>query len=540
MLTKLLTCPFDPFKEAIAYLLADGLLLPELVVSSGYSCTLCSYVKSDEHAIRKHFDEVHAVRRRGRNGFRLLAGPMRDRLLREHYGEHVTWTPVCFQRFFKSTIKGVRLFRVAGEPSHLENDITHCSISKPNMDRSSFIASKVLNQLASFDAAQKDQRSRVMEPAARTQVSPWLERTGWPNYLHHADLQTMAQLASLPSSIDETIVTQIAAAVDRIIEAAYQSVCKDRLNFFGQKRIASFLPRPSGYSASLIYKLKEGTYRTYKSIWKRLLAFVYRTHELHQPAELRHRLNTQQTELFDELLAEGQQQSSRHPNDTHAFDQKCLDFCIALLDDQLHRSIFESPIISFLAVLGIDENNNTFYEAGNYTPKLSAFIKIAQLFVLQKAVIIADYPQAPDAVKALDEMRERFLMVNTCTPFAWSVSLRAFGKRIRDSTTSLGYVQCSEDSAIIFYCGIELSIASFRDFIVQMVQKGQDQLSTLFLLGANEERIEVVPRLALHRLRDNPAMTASGWSFLNDPRNKEVLSCEEDWLLQRVLRSDRL
>lgn len=59
-----------------------------------------------------------------------------------------------------------------------------------------------------------------------------------------------------------------------------------------------------------------------------------------------------------------------------------LDFYLSLLEQPIRSNIFESPLVGFLAVLGIDENNSTLYEAPNYTPKLSAFIKIAQLLVL--------------------------------------------------------------------------------------------------------------------------------------------------------------
>jgi hypothetical protein len=71
-------------------------------------------------------------------------------------------------------------------------------------------------------------------------------------------------------------------------------------------------------------------------------------------------------------------------------DRICLDFCLSLLEQPVRGNIFESPLVGFLAVLGIDENNNTLYEVPNYTPKLSAFIKIAQLLVLQKAVLLAE------------------------------------------------------------------------------------------------------------------------------------------------------
>jgi hypothetical protein len=71
---------------------------------------------------------------------------------------------------------------------------------------------------------------------------------------------------------------KVALAIDRLIEAAYMSLYKEKVNFFGQKRIVLFLPRTEVYSRPLVYKLKESTYKQYKQFWKRVLAFIYRTY----------------------------------------------------------------------------------------------------------------------------------------------------------------------------------------------------------------------------------------------------------------------
>ena len=96
----------------------------------------------------------------------------------------------------------------------------------------------------------------------------------------------------MPDFNEEPDLFAIAASIDRLVESAYESVRSDAINFFGQRKIASFLPKRAGYAAPLVYKLQEGTYRAYKLLWKRLLAFIYRTNRLDRPSQLRHRLNT--------------------------------------------------------------------------------------------------------------------------------------------------------------------------------------------------------------------------------------------------------
>ena len=46
----------------------------------------------------------------------------------------------------------------------------------------------------------------------------------------------------------------------------------------------------------------------------------------------------------------------------------------------------------------------------------------------------------------------------------------------------------------------------------------------------------MVPRLALHELRDDPTNNTRGWNFLHDPRTCKALPAPGDrWLLDRVL-----
>jgi hypothetical protein len=89
----------------------------------------------------------------------------------------------------------------------------------------------------------------------KTQVSLWLERTCWLYYLKGVPLDKAARLARLPIQHNEPMLYEIGLAVDRLVEAAHLSLRKEKVNFFGQKRITSFLPDREVYSCPLVYKL---------------------------------------------------------------------------------------------------------------------------------------------------------------------------------------------------------------------------------------------------------------------------------------------
>jgi hypothetical protein len=233
------------------------------------------------------------------------------------------------------------------------------------------------------------------------------------------------------------------------------------------------------YSQPLIVKLQRSTYQRYKELWKQLLCFVFRSIHASDRLLLRYQLTAKQTKLYDKLLTLcfEQEESSigvftdRRGSLATRIDDACLDFCIALLDYHLKGDLFESTILGFLVVLGIDEKNSTFFEAQNYTLILSGSIKIGQMLVLQKAIQAFKNEEVEEPFTILDKMRKRFMIIETCAPFSWAIQLRLYGKRVRDSITSLGCIQWSKDNETIFYKDLEIHIGSFYRFVVMQVKQ---------------------------------------------------------------------
>lgn len=75
-------------------------------------------------------------------------------------------------------------------------------------------------------------------------------------------------------------------------------------------------------------------------------------------------------------------------------------------------------MLSFLAVLGIDENpGGVFRSLLSYSPNLSKFIKIAQMLVVQQLVVAAEEGEVNYLLEMLDKMRERFIVRGSRTAF---------------------------------------------------------------------------------------------------------------------------
>lgn len=356
-----------------------------------------------------------------------------------------------------------------------------------------------------------------------------------------------------------------------------------------QIRINSFLQRPRVWDRPILIQLRPSTYRAYRQVWQRLICFAYRTSRPNAAVQLGHQLTTAQLAALDrmetaaaELLSlpspplctpgpgaadhppwttgggpwvviqtprggdrdrdpEGDRRTERRHAAYEQLDHACLDLSIALLDHPLKGDLFESAVVAFLAVLGVDVEKQTFRDPYAFTSSLSGLIKMAQMLVAQRAVQMADHGQVEHPADALEAMRERFLLPGVAAPFNWLTRLRTFGKRIQNTTTSLGYIYWSDDQQTLSYKELHLTMAGLRGFVRTQVELAQLELEGLFLLHEEETREAVVPRLALVELADDPTNNRRGWNFLQDHRTRAALpTTGEQWLMDRVVATDWL
>ncbi|KAL5344753.1 hypothetical protein ACLOAV_010150 [Pseudogymnoascus australis] len=534
----------------------DAPPVPKLALhSNGVCCLLCqeqAYICGSVRSMQDHLKKAHAWTSRCKAGRPSKADIAKGRATAF---PTVTLSPVWYQTFHVSNFR--RNFRVAA-PLELDEGRPSRAVPLPPAS----LEAQVELQLT--------EKMRVSDEAASTvlqlppEQSAWLQTTEWVRYLQGHDLGAAAWLIALPhsSSKPEPDLIAILDSFDKLVEQARKSVKQGKINAFDQQRINSFLRSGSRTSKAsdrpLAHRLKEGTYRTYKKTWKQLLCFVFRmVYQGQQPA-LHCLLTSAQSAAIDELacaartfvrqqelLDASKESRDRAPREDQmqslqrTLDSACLRFSIALLNHRLMGDIFDSVVVGFLAVLGINSTRDGFQEATTYTPHLSALIKIAQMLILQRAVAAVDDGETEYPSQMIDDMQDRFMAYGSRSPINWAQKLRVYGKKIRDSTTSLGYMVWSEDRQKLTYRDLELSMSGLKQFARWQVEAAQEQLQQLLLIHAEEAREDVVPKLRLQDLKDNPALNQVGQSFLTDPRNPGLQGYDR-WLLNRVLKYDWL
>jgi hypothetical protein len=207
--------------------------------------------------------------------------------------------------------------------------------------------------------------------------------------------------------------------------------------------------------------------------------------------------------------------------------------------------VFESPVVVFLAVLGIDEKNaGAFHDAAAYSPVLSKFVKLSQMLVIRRAVAAAEDRDVEYPADMLDDLRKRFLVQGSRSPFDWAYKQRQIARRIASNTTGTGFIIWTEDCQRVAYHEISLTMGDLRDFVATQVKLAQRDLNELLMLHPEERRCEAIPHLRLYKMEDNHANNQGEWSFLKDLRNAEILQCgmsgAGQWLMDRIIEHEWL
>jgi hypothetical protein len=475
----------------------------------------------------------------GRDGTTLTSKGIRpSHNLRHLKAQDDLWEPNVVCQRLTLTGNGSRLWRVAVTESTCDQQIL--PIAPPS-------SGNIGGLTCAWERMEARLYRQIVEPASSvagstnhrypSHLSPWLEKTRWQEQLAGQSLSKVADLLS-PHEAHEVGLQTLLRSFDALIDEARQSVLTEEVNVFALHRINSFIGgRP--YKKPLHTKLLNGTYRKYQGVWHKLLSYVYRLAIVHQQPETHYVLTRAQLHALSQL---SNQQDGSAPSNTAIFQQHCLDLCIALLDHKLHGKLTDSIIVGFLAVLGINKNRDGFDDAVLYTAKLSGIVKLAQLLVVQHAVVESKAGRTQFPNELVSELQDRFMVYGSNSPMNWILNLRAYGAKLRDNTTSSGFIYWSDDGQKLSYKSLEFTMNSLRWFLHDQVQEACQMLHDLLLLpeGDTDRRAELLPQVYLFSLKDDPTVHQSNYSFLQDPRNEKILGGQERYLLRQVRQRLRL
>ncbi|GKU14558.1 unnamed protein product [Fusarium langsethiae] len=544
------------------------------VFHDGICCLLCQddrdrYVCRGRTATEDHLKKVHnqplrqpGRRRRGEAGG--IKGLAQAGLVQ---------TPVSCQTLFHGS--RCRHFIVEAHKVHeeIEESPSGSDAGSNATKMSSAFPQPRLEDIINLQLAQQENGNssvstqtidiNLLSPDPRHQ-SQWLQVTEWPRFLepHKQELMQVAALVSLPNlamsyepgstGSPETLLCILLDSLSRIITRSRISLQNGMLNAFDQHRLNSFIAGRSSHKP-LIHNLREDTYKKYSRVLQHLMCYLFRLAWLKRGPKLHYRLTEgQAVAMMDAVHTASEMSATRGDgqNPDHAeeirkrLDDRCLILMVSLLDHKLYGDVYDSIVVSFLAVMGIRQdvtssNAQKLSEAAEFTPKLSALIKMGQLLVAERALLAVELDEADFPAYALEEMQDRFMTKDSRSPISWSLKLRAYGKAVKDNTTSFGYIMWSDDNEILSYKKMRFSMTGLRALVSAEVEAAQNQLADLLLVPSETERKHIVPQFSLRSVMDDPSEGAPGWNFICHPQN-EVLHGHRRWILDRILKEDFL
>jgi hypothetical protein len=226
----MLKTPIDPDSPCFQLPPPGLLALPHLPIYDGLSCPACSYICTSKATKEKHFRTQYTELKR-----------VKGRPSRAAAATAPQWHQVSCQRLF---VRGTRsqFFAVISPAEAKEDeDMKRRQRMAANLSKAEYIRTQIDEALEQGNQETIVLEDRILDNAALTEVSPWLEMTRWPKYLQGHSFAEVALLASPANPASEPLLVEFQVSLDRVVEEAHSSIRNDKVNVFDQARINSFI-----------------------------------------------------------------------------------------------------------------------------------------------------------------------------------------------------------------------------------------------------------------------------------------------------------
>ena len=210
-----------------------------------------------------------------------------------------------------------------------------------------------------------------------------------------------------------------------------------------------------------------------------------------------------------------------------------LEFCRTLIFFQFAGSEFESGLVHFCAVLGIDEEAKKLRRASDYSYIVAGVIYCARILAAE-ILLPASEREEQKRVEIRDEFleqRRRWLTSGSGTPTSTLLTWLAYGKYIALNTGNAGAVAWSKDQKVLIYRGFRIELSLFRRMIQEVVARTEETLWTeLMWVTDQSEQFGV----SLDNIKDDVVFTRQGYSFIS--RESNQLGDQGRWIRERMIR----
>ncbi|KAH0537764.1 hypothetical protein FGG08_005512, partial [Glutinoglossum americanum] len=361
-------------------------------------------------------------------------------------------------------------------------------INKSLSDTTTELLQLIHQQLDEKERVIEQKKQAVKDSDDLTEVSSWLDRTQWIRHLEGQDKATVAKLVNQAGD-KELELQYVEKSLVRLVEKARQTILQKKVSTFMLHRVENFHAGEDSHKPFHVNLMLE-TIKRYQR----------RVKEVLQAANQAIQFEEEELEETKVEIINGE------------LDKSCLELCIALLDHRLDHNEYESAVLSYMAIAGLEYIPGSqpswykFKDSAQCTPLLSGFIKVAQMLTVQYCLEKENRGEVESCRELLEQLHTRFLVVGTATPMDWVIRLRLYGRAVGNKTTAVGSINWVGEKVI--YREIELGMSDLRQLVYELCEQTRDILfnDLLFIQGMEGD----LPSYCWSELKDNPAKDDPG------------------------------
>ena len=246
-------------------------------------------------------------------------------------------------------------------------------------------------------------------------------------------------------------------------------------------------------------------------------------------------------QIHTHLQTEPNNEDDQDPLLTAELMRLCM---LVVMQDTSKIGLYESPLMHYLAIRGIDPLNKSLYPPLAYTPILGRVLWITRLLMLEIAVPLEAWPelglQGKEDIKSIPErihkLRRKHLCEGSFSPTSSILSQLAMGKKYNQVHESPANIHWSRDEQTIYYLGMGVELEKVREMC-------QDLIGLLQRLLYNLAFDSELPMVDLSKIIDSMAWNSefrqSDYSFINHVKNQERTDVGYEYLLKRARKGSK-
>jgi superfamily II DNA or RNA helicase len=415
----------------------------------------------------------------------------------------------------------------------------------------------ILEGFRAIDERRK-QELETIETIDKTDQTGWWKKTGWVEHLQGSNKRHLAHAARLPAK-GEAVFSKVGELVETLVEYCVKGLMllpPELRRWLRSAKMAEVDPRPMG---RLQNKDSQDRYATYL---KRLICYALRVlqsvdswqpdcldgeedwldvNDAMDTADVG-QANGELDTMYDARRLfqwkEGQQDRGRTLLDSIAREDSeeeqlkaLLAFVQTFIFTKVYHQPFDCPTVHFLAVLGIDEENDRLRTGNEYSYRVAGLVYCFRVLALEALLPVEHRDsQGPEEFESFLEQRKQFLADGSMSAMSTMISLLAYGKYLAMNHGNTGSIFWEKNDRVMKLHGMRIVMDKVRSMVDRAIADAEDLLWDKLLWTEGSKRFE----MDLDALEDDMTFRKRGSYFVTNCQNRLSSSWESKtltWML---------